>query len=65
MVGYAEGGHYEWGLVRRTDQAFLGTCGFGEVDLARPGDMGSGAVSRRRLELAGLLGPTTCAISPT
>jgi hypothetical protein len=35
VVGYAEGGHYEWGLVRRTDQAFLGTCGFGEVDLAR------------------------------
>jgi hypothetical protein len=46
MVGYAEGGHDEWGLVRRTDHAFLGTCGFGEVDLARPGDMGSGAVSR-------------------
>jgi hypothetical protein len=29
MVGYAEGCHDERGLVRRTDQAFLGTCGFG------------------------------------
>src|SRR5688572_2067963 len=24
MVGYAEGGHYEWGLIRRADQAFIG-----------------------------------------
>ena len=40
MVGYAQGGHYEWSLVRRTDQAFLGTCGFGEIDLTRGvGDM--------------------------
>jgi len=40
MVGYAQGGYYEWGLLRRTDQAFLGTCGFGEIDLARgAGDM--------------------------
>ena len=23
------------GLVRRADQAFLGTCGFGELDIAR------------------------------
>ena len=35
LVGYAQGGHYEWGLMRRTDQAFLGTCGFGELDVAR------------------------------
>ena len=35
LVGYAEGGHYEWGLVRRSDQAFLGTCGFGEFDAGR------------------------------
>jgi RimJ/RimL family protein N-acetyltransferase len=35
MVGYAEGGHYEWGLMRRTDQAFLGTCGFGALDASR------------------------------
>jgi ribosomal-protein-alanine N-acetyltransferase len=35
MVGYAQGGHYEWGLMRRSDQAFLGTCGFGEIDVAR------------------------------
>lgn len=41
MVGYAQGGHYEWGLVRRSDQAFLGTCGFGEIDLAR----GSGDIN--------------------
>ena len=41
LIGYAQGGHYEWGLVRRTDQAFLGTCGFGEIDLARGlGDIG-------------------------
>jgi [ribosomal protein S5]-alanine N-acetyltransferase len=41
MVGYAEGGHYEWGLLRRADQAFLGSCGFGEVDVARGvGDIG-------------------------
>jgi [ribosomal protein S5]-alanine N-acetyltransferase len=35
MVGYAEGGHYEWGVVRRSDQAFIGTCGFGRIDFAR------------------------------
>jgi ribosomal-protein-alanine N-acetyltransferase len=35
MVGYAEGGHYEWGLVRRSDRAFLGSCGFGELDFDR------------------------------
>ena len=35
MIGYVEGGHYEWGLVRRADQAFLGTCGFGDLDPAR------------------------------
>ena len=35
MIGYAEGGHYEWGVVRRTDRAFIGTCGFGEIDFAR------------------------------
>jgi ribosomal-protein-alanine N-acetyltransferase len=35
LVGYEEGGHYEWGLVRHFDQAFLGTCGFGEIDVAR------------------------------
>jgi RimJ/RimL family protein N-acetyltransferase len=41
MVGYAEGGYYEWGLIQRTDQAFLGTCGFGEIDMARGvGDIG-------------------------
>jgi ribosomal-protein-alanine N-acetyltransferase len=34
MVGYAEGGHYEWGLIRRADEAFLGTCGFAELDVA-------------------------------
>jgi ribosomal-protein-alanine N-acetyltransferase len=34
MVGYARGGHYEWGVVRRADQIMLGTCGFGVVDLA-------------------------------
>jgi ribosomal-protein-alanine N-acetyltransferase len=34
MVGYAEGGHYEWGLIRRADGEFLGTCGFGELDVA-------------------------------
>jgi [ribosomal protein S5]-alanine N-acetyltransferase len=35
LVGYAQGGHYEWGLVRHADRAFLGTCGFDEIDLAR------------------------------
>ncbi len=35
LVGYARGGHYEWGVVRRSDQAFLGLCGFGEIDKAR------------------------------
>jgi len=41
MVGYAEGGYYEWGLIRRADQAFLGTCGFGALDVARGvGDIG-------------------------
>ena len=35
MVGYAQGGHYEWGLKRRADQALIGTCGFGEIDIAR------------------------------
>ena len=35
MVGYVEGGHYEWGVVRRSDQAFLGTCGFGDIDARR------------------------------
>lgn len=35
MVRYAEGGHYEWGVVRLTDRAFIGTCGFGEIDFAR------------------------------
>lgn len=40
MVGYAEGGHYEWGVVRRSDQAFIGTCGFGQIDFAcRAGDI--------------------------
>jgi [ribosomal protein S5]-alanine N-acetyltransferase len=34
MIGYAVGDHYEWGLLRRCDQAFLGTCGFGEIDRA-------------------------------
>jgi len=41
MVGYAAGGHYEWALTRRSDRAFLGTCGFGELDVARGvGDIG-------------------------
>jgi ribosomal-protein-alanine N-acetyltransferase len=41
MVGYAQGGHYEWGLMRRSDQAFLGTCGFDEIDVAlRVADVG-------------------------
>src|SRR5215475_1147053 len=41
MVGYAEGGYYEWGLIRRADQTFLGTCGFGALDVARGvGDIG-------------------------
>jgi ribosomal-protein-alanine N-acetyltransferase len=35
MVGYAQGGHYEWGLKRRADRSVIGTCGFGEIDLAR------------------------------
>ena len=35
MIGYARGGCYEWALERRIDQAFIGTCGFGEIDLAR------------------------------
>jgi ribosomal-protein-alanine N-acetyltransferase len=35
MIGYVEGGHYEWGLVRRADQAFLGTCGFGDLDIGQ------------------------------
>ena len=35
LVGYARGGHYEWGVVRRADRAFLGICGFGEIDKAR------------------------------
>jgi ribosomal-protein-alanine N-acetyltransferase len=35
MVGYVEGGHYEWGVVRRSDQAFLGTCGLGDIDTIR------------------------------
>jgi ribosomal-protein-alanine N-acetyltransferase len=35
LVGYARGGHYEWGVVRRADQAFLGICGFGEIDKAK------------------------------
>jgi len=34
MVGYAKGGHYTWGIMRRTDEAFIGTCGFGGVDIA-------------------------------
>ena len=32
LVAYAQGGHYEWGLVRRTDHEFLGCCGFGNID---------------------------------
>jgi ribosomal-protein-alanine N-acetyltransferase len=32
MVGYAQGGHYEWALKRRTDEAFVGTCGFSRID---------------------------------
>jgi len=41
MVGYAEGGYYEWGLIRRTDQAVLGNCGFGALDVTRGvGDIG-------------------------
>jgi ribosomal-protein-alanine N-acetyltransferase len=32
MVGYARGDHYEWGLRRRADQAFLGTCGLDDID---------------------------------
>jgi len=35
MVGYAQGGHYEWGLIRRQDGAFIGTCGLGEIDTTR------------------------------
>ncbi len=35
MAGYQEGGHYDWGLLRRADKTFLGTCGFGEIDVAR------------------------------
>ncbi len=35
LLGYARGGHYEWALIRGTDGAFLGTCGFGEIDLGR------------------------------
>jgi ribosomal-protein-alanine N-acetyltransferase len=35
LVGYVRGGHYEWGVVRRADQAFLGICGFGEIDKVR------------------------------
>ena len=35
LVGYARGGHYEWGVVRRADQTFLGICAFGEIDKAR------------------------------
>jgi ribosomal-protein-alanine N-acetyltransferase len=41
MLGYAAGGHYEWALTRRSDRAFLGTCGFGELDVVRGvGDIG-------------------------
>jgi len=35
LVGYAQGGHYEWGLKRRVDGTLIGTCGFGEIDLTR------------------------------
>lgn len=35
MVGYAQGTHYQWGLVRRTDLAFIGASGFGEIGVAR------------------------------
>ncbi len=35
MVGYAQGGHYEWGLKLRADQLFIGSCGFGELDVGR------------------------------
>jgi len=35
LVGRAKGGHYTWGIVRHTDQTFIGTCGFGEIDSTR------------------------------
>jgi ribosomal-protein-alanine N-acetyltransferase len=35
MVGYEKGNEYEWGLIRRSDQAFLGTCGLGAIDIGR------------------------------
>jgi ribosomal-protein-alanine N-acetyltransferase len=35
QVGYAKGDLYQWGLLRRSDRAFLGTCGFGTLDRAR------------------------------
>jgi [ribosomal protein S5]-alanine N-acetyltransferase len=35
MVGYEAGGHYEWALVRRRDQAFVGSVGFGGIDVSR------------------------------
>jgi len=32
MVAYARGGHHEWGIVRRADQALIGTCGLDVFD---------------------------------
>lgn len=40
LIGYAQGGHYEWALKRRSDRVFIGTCGFGEIDFVQGvGDM--------------------------
>jgi ribosomal-protein-alanine N-acetyltransferase len=35
MTRYASGGHYDWGLVRKSDEQLIGTCGFSNVDFER------------------------------
>ena len=46
LVGYAQGKHYEWGIVRRSDQVLIGTCNLGAWD-PRAGSRSLGyAVSR-------------------
>lgn len=35
MIAYAKGGHYDWALIRHSDQAFIGTCGFSSLDTTR------------------------------
>jgi len=46
LVGYAQGRHYEWGLVRRSDQALIGNCTLGALDLQAGSASVGYAVSR-------------------